>query len=212
MDSDAGERPLTLRPGDRAPDVTLPAADREGVVSLTDYLDKQPVLLALFRGLSCPFCRRQMSQLAVSAEKLERHGVATLAVVATAPERARVYYRFHPPRFRVAADPDLRTHRAYGLPRVPKTPAVRQTVEAAAAQMARDLGIATLPGQASAAIQRFDGFEPVESDWQEEARDRDQAIVIGQFLVDRHGIVRWMHRERIPGERLHEEQLLAALE
>src|SRR5262245_65038230 len=99
-----------------------------------DYRDKQPVLLALFRGLSCPFCRRQMSQLAVSAERLERHGVATLAVVATVPERTRLYYRFGPPRFRVAADPDLRTHRAYGLPRVPRTPAVMQSVEAAAAR------------------------------------------------------------------------------
>jgi len=39
--------------------------------------------------------------------------------------------------------------------------------------MARDLRIATVPGQASAAIQRFDGFEPLESDRQEEARDRD---------------------------------------
>jgi len=85
MDSDASERPLILRPGDRTPDVTLPAADREGVVSLMDYRDKQPVLLALFRGLSCPICRRQMSQLAVSAERLDRRGVATLAVVATAP-------------------------------------------------------------------------------------------------------------------------------
>ena len=55
-----------LRPGDRAPDVTLPAADREGIVSLMDYRGKQPVLLALFRGLYCPFCRRQMSQLAMS--------------------------------------------------------------------------------------------------------------------------------------------------
>jgi len=152
-----------------------------------------------------------MSQLAVSAERLDRRGVATLAVVATAPERTRLYYRFHPPRFRVAADPDLRTHRAYGLPRVPMTPAVSQIVEAAAAQMARDLGIAAVPGQAGAAIQRFDGFEPLESDRQEEARDRDTAIVMGQFLIDRHGIVRWMHRERIPGEPLHEEQLLAAL-
>jgi len=211
MDSDAGATLIRLGPGDRAPDVSLPAADREGVVSLMDYRDKQPVLLALFRGLSCPFCRRQMSELALSAERLEMCGIATLAVVATAPERTRLYYRFHPPRFRVAADPDLITHRAYGLPRVPRTPAVRQAVEAAAAQMARDLGIATVPGQASAAIQRFDGFEPVESDWQEDARDRDLAIVNGQFLIDRHGIVRWTHREQILGERLHEAQLLAAL-
>jgi peroxiredoxin len=189
--------------------VTLPAADREGVVSLTDYREKQAVLLALFRGLYCPFCRRQMSQLALSAERLEKVGVATLAVVATAPDRARLYYRFHPSRFRVAADPDLRTHRAYGMPRLAKTPAVAQMVETAAAQMARELEIPAMPGQASEAILRFDGFEPVESDWQD--RERDQALVIGQFLIDPHGIVRWVHLEQTPGERLNEERLLAAL-
>lgn len=30
-------RPAPLKPGDRAPDFTLPAADREGTVSLADY-------------------------------------------------------------------------------------------------------------------------------------------------------------------------------
>jgi len=84
-----------------------------------------------------------------------------------------------------------------------------QLVEAAAAQMARELGIPTTPGQAGDAIMRFDGFDPVESDWQD--RERDQALVIGQFLIDRQGIVRWVHLERTPGERLNEEQLLAAL-
>ncbi len=206
MESEPAPR---LRPGDPAPDVWLPAADREGVVSLMDYRGARSVLLALFRGLSCPFCRRQMSQLAPSAERLEKVGVATLAVVATAPERARLYYRFHPPRFRVAADPDLRTHRAYGLRQIPKTPAVMQIVEAAAARMAHELGIPSIPGQAHDAILRFDGFEPTESDRRD--WERDHALGIGQFLIDRQGIVRWVHFERTPGERLNEEQLLAAL-
>src|SRR5262249_49826066 len=138
-----------------------------------------------------------------------KRGVATLAVVATAPERARLYYRFHPPRFRVAADPDLRTHRAYGVPHLPMTAAVTQLVETAAAQMAHELGIPTTPGHAAAAIEGFAGLEPVESDRRDQ--ERDQGLVIGQFLVDPHGIVRWAHLERIPGERLDEEQLLAAL-
>ncbi len=40
-----------LNPGEPAPDFTLPAADREGTVSLADYRGKNPVLLTLFRGL-----------------------------------------------------------------------------------------------------------------------------------------------------------------
>jgi len=40
-----------LRPGDRAPDLALPAVTREGTVSLGDFRGRTPVLLALFRGL-----------------------------------------------------------------------------------------------------------------------------------------------------------------
>lgn len=40
-----------VQPGDQAPDFTLPAAHREGFVSLADYRGRSPVLLALLRGL-----------------------------------------------------------------------------------------------------------------------------------------------------------------
>ena len=40
-----------MQVGEPAPDFTLPAADREGTVSLAEYRDRGPVLLALFRGL-----------------------------------------------------------------------------------------------------------------------------------------------------------------
>lgn len=47
-----------LQPGERAPDFTLPGVEREGTVSLSDYRGKTPLLLAVFRGVYCPFCRR----------------------------------------------------------------------------------------------------------------------------------------------------------
>ncbi len=37
--------------GEQAPDFTVPAANREGTVSLADYHGQSPLLLALFRGL-----------------------------------------------------------------------------------------------------------------------------------------------------------------
>ncbi len=43
--------PRPLQPGDRAPDFTLPAINREGSVSLGDFCGKQAVFLGLFRGL-----------------------------------------------------------------------------------------------------------------------------------------------------------------
>ncbi len=55
---------MSVDVGQSAPGVTLPAANREGDVSLSDYRGKSPVLLALFRGLYCPFCRHQIARLA----------------------------------------------------------------------------------------------------------------------------------------------------
>lgn len=202
------QRQGPLQPGDQAPDFKLPPADRDGAISLSEYRGRNPVLLALFRGLYCPFCRRQMVQLNLSAERLKVAGVATVGVVAAAAERARLYFRFRPSRFPIGADPDLITHRAYGLPQFPITPQVMQLVEAAASDLARELGIPTRPGEASQAIHTFDGFEPVESD--ERDAERDQALIIGQFLIDREGIVRWVNIERKPGDLPSDQQLMAA--
>ena len=47
-----------LNPGDPAPDFALPAVNRDDQVSLDDYRGRSPVLVGLFRGLHCPFCRR----------------------------------------------------------------------------------------------------------------------------------------------------------
>ena len=46
-----GERRPPVQPGEPAPDFTVPAANREGTVSLADYRGRGPVLLALYRGL-----------------------------------------------------------------------------------------------------------------------------------------------------------------
>lgn len=40
-----------LQPGDRAPDLTVPAVTREGQIALADYQGRSPILLALLRGL-----------------------------------------------------------------------------------------------------------------------------------------------------------------
>jgi peroxiredoxin len=40
-----------VRPGEPAPDFTLPAAHGQGPVSLSEYRGRSPVLLALFRGV-----------------------------------------------------------------------------------------------------------------------------------------------------------------
>jgi len=120
MTTSAEQSPVGV--GMPAPDFTLPAIGRDGTVSLGDYRGRSPVFLALFRGLYCPFCRRSIAQIGVTSEKLEKLGVETLAIVATSVDNARLYFRFRPTRAPLAADDDLITHRAFGLPRPPVTP------------------------------------------------------------------------------------------
>ncbi len=48
----AAAQPRTpVQPGEAAPDFTLPAGNRDGIVSLADFRGRSSVLLALYRGL-----------------------------------------------------------------------------------------------------------------------------------------------------------------
>src|SRR5215510_11086899 len=109
----APDRPLHC--GEAAPDFSLPAVNREGIVSLADYRGKSAVMVGLFRGLHCPFCRRHIARLAVARDRLAQQGVATLAVVNTQLERARQYFQYRPTHMELATDPDVQTHRAFGV-------------------------------------------------------------------------------------------------
>jgi peroxiredoxin len=194
--------------GRSAPGFSLPAANREGQVSLADYRGT-PVLLALFRGLYCPFCRHQIARMAITAGKLRGAGVETLGVVATAAERARLYYRYRPVPIPLAADPDLSTHRAYGLPGLALTPELNQAIDAASLQFARELGVPARPGTAHEDVSGFDGYTVSKEDHAD--FDRHQAQMIGQFLIDGDGVVRWAHVEQSPGDFPSEAELLATV-
>jgi hypothetical protein len=126
--------------------------------------------------------------LGVTAEKLQKFGVETLAIVATDPERARLYFRFRPPRCRVGADPYLETHRAFGVPQSGFTPELMQAVQSNYVRLARDLRLDVSEANAKEAVNWVDGFEPVESDQAD--MQRHQVQFVGQFLLDRDGVAR----------------------
>jgi peroxiredoxin len=195
---DMSARRCPIAPGEPAPAFSLPAVNRDGVVSLADYLGKSPLLLALMRGLYCAFCRRHVAQLGTTAQKLRPDGIETLAVVAIRPERARLYYRYRPVGVPVAADPELLTHRAYGVPQPPLSAEIAQAVSARHLELARDLHIpATTMPDIKSVLCEIDGFDPVEAE-QRDRRDWSEqhgAQMIGQFLIDREGIVRWANIE-----------------
>lgn len=175
-----------------APEFTLPAVHRDGEVSLADYRGRSHLLLAIFVGLYCPFCRRNIAQLGGTREKLRGLGVDTLAVVATEVDNARLYFKYRPARVDLAADPELRTHRAYALPRLDPEEVMR------ALGSLRVNPTGELPEPLPAAevgplLDRKDGYVRTDADLRD--IDRQWPQVKGAFLIDRDGIVRWEHIE-----------------
>jgi len=81
----------SVQPGQPAPDFAVPAVQEDRLISLADYRGRTPLLLGLFPGLYCPFCRRALAQMAATSERLKPLGVESLAVVGTELENARLY-------------------------------------------------------------------------------------------------------------------------
>lgn len=196
------ERTSPLQPGDPAPAFSLPAVHRDGTVSLDDYRGKGAVLVALFRGLHCPFCRRQIARLAATRQALAEAGVETVAVVNTPLQRARQYFQYRPTPLVLAADPDVRTHQAFGLYEVsvlpddtdPQQLQWPQTTSIAHFSMVTTRSRPEVPEVVNAFVamdmlNKQDGFEPTEADQRIAQTHGFQGT--GHFLIDADGVVRW---------------------
>ncbi len=198
------ERPL--QPGDRAPNVVLDAITRNGKIAIDDFRGQKPVLVGLFRGLHCPFCRRQIAAMAQLESALHEKGIDSLTVVNTPTERARLYFRYRPlPNLLAASDPDRISHRAFGLPNVQLTDSEtdwpRKIGMDRIASMQVDMPD-VLP-QPMGALDAGDYLN--DADHYEMTQDDERMMVaghgqlVGEFLLDRDGVVRWCFTE-VDGE------------
>ena len=199
---------VPLQPGDRAPNVILDAITQEGKIALDDFRGQKPVLVGLFRGLHCAFCRRHIAAQARLDPELRERGVESLTVVNTPIERARLYFRYHPmPNLLAASDPERASHRAFGLPNLEFTENETNWPYKVAMAVAKDMRVdipGELPGPmdpmaAAAILERKDPYELTEADEQMMATGHGQ--LVGQFLLDRQGIVRWSFTEVPEGGR-----------
>jgi len=199
---------LPLQPGDRAPNVVLDAITQEGKIALDDFRGQKPVLVGLFRGLHCAFCRRHIAAQARLDPELRERGVGSLTVVNTPIERARLYFRYHPmPNLLAASDPERASHRAFGLPNLEftenETNWPYQVSMASVMDMRVDIP-GELPGPmnpmaAGEILDKKDHYEMTDADQQMMATGHGQ--LVGQFLLDRQGIVRWSFTEVPEGGR-----------
>jgi peroxiredoxin len=180
-------------PGEPAPDFALPAVAGPETVSLADYRGRSPVFLSLMLGLWCPFCRRALVQLGSLEGKLKALGVESLAVVATEPENARLYFKFRPTRLRMASDPELTTHRAFRVPKPEPTPEMMREMETTRVNPTGELPEPLPIPEAAKVLQELDGYTYTPTDLAD--IDRQWPQLKAMFMIDREGIVRWMDIE-----------------
>ncbi|MGM4872127.1 redoxin domain-containing protein [Bradyrhizobium sp. 956_D2_N1_5] len=191
-----------LQPGDRAPNIVLDAITRDGTIALQDFRGHSPILIGLFRGLHCPFCRRHIAAQAQLGAALRDKGVESLTVVNTPIERARLYFRYHPlPNLLAASDPERVSHRAFGLPTIEFTENETEWPRKVGMDVVKSMQV-DVPGETSGSMNRLaaaeylnnkDGYEMMEADQRMAATGQGQ--LFGQFLLDREGIVRWTFTE-----------------
>jgi peroxiredoxin len=196
----------TLQPGDVAPNVVLDAITRQGTVAVDDYRGRTPVFIGIFRGLHCPYCRRHVVALAQLEPALREKGIDMLTVVNTPIERARLYFRYRPvPNLLAAADPERVSHRAFGLPNLeftqdesdwPRKVAMSQMMSMKI-NVTGELPEPLDPMAAIAALNKMDGYEVTDADEQMQATGMGQ--LVGEFLLDREGIIRWSFTEEADG-------------
>jgi peroxiredoxin len=206
---------MPVQPGESAPEFAVPAIRDDRTISLADYRGRTPLLLGLFPGLYCPFCRRAIAQMSATSETLKPLGIDSLAVVGTELENARLYFKFRPSRLTLGADPRLTTHRSYGVPRPEPTPELGQMVATLRINPTGELTEALPVPAAIAVLDKLDGFERTAIDQREAESTFTQ--MKGQFLIDRDGVVRWANvecgKEGISGLGkfpTHEELMTAA--
>lgn len=197
-----------LQPGDPAPNIVLDAVTREGKIALDEFRGQRPLLVGLYRGLHCPFCRRHLAAQAQLDTALREKGVESLVVVNTPTDRARLYFRYHPmPNLLAAADPERASHRAFGLPTLEFTENETDWPRKVGMDVVMSMQV-ELPGELPGPMNRMaaaevlntkDGYEITPDDQQMMATGNGQ--LFGQFLLDRDGIVRWRFTEVPEGGR-----------
>jgi peroxiredoxin len=160
--------------GQAAPSFRL-ASGQGPAVSLDDYRGRSNVLLWFTKGMGCPFCRSQMSQLARGYDRFKALDAEVLQVTPTPTERAAFYVRNFKIPFAYLCDPDYRVHQQWGL----------DTRSHSLAWYAKTLYAATKMTSPPSDL----GSPSVSlGDLKTNLHDSDT----GFFLVDRKGVVRYL--------------------
>ena len=100
--------------GHPAPPFRLPSA-QGAEVGLEDFRGKKHAIVWFTKGMGCPFCRSQMSQLARGYPDLQKRDAEVLQISLSPLRRARLYAEKFRLPFPYLCDSDYRVRRQWGL-------------------------------------------------------------------------------------------------
>jgi peroxiredoxin len=103
-----------LKPGDLAPDFTLPGADG-AKVRLSDLLAKGPVVLTFYRGGWCPYCNMELRALQKALPAMEEMGATLVAVSPQTPDESLSTAEKNALAFPVLSDHASAAAQAFGI-------------------------------------------------------------------------------------------------
>lgn len=110
----AGLEANALKPGDRAPDFTLPDATG-ATVSLRDRLKAGPVVLKFYRGGWCPYCNLDLRAWQKALPELQAAGAQLVAISPESPDNSLSTHEKNALAFSVLSDVGAAVAGAYRL-------------------------------------------------------------------------------------------------
>jgi peroxiredoxin len=161
------------RIGERARSFRLPSA-QGNEVGLDDFKGRSAVVLWFTKGMACPFCRQQMSQLARAYPRIKEHGGEVLEVTNSTPARAQFYARRFSLPFPYLCDSDHRVRAEWGLQKR------SHGLGYYAKTFVTGMKMEPPPND-------FGNFKPTLGEFPGVLADED----MGVFIVDRAGVVRY---------------------
>ncbi|HLT63541.1 MAG TPA: peroxiredoxin [Pseudohongiella sp.] len=109
-----GANAMALEVGDKAPDFSLKASDGK-TYSLSDFVGKQPVVLAFFPAAFTGGCTIQCKAIRDSSEEIKSFDVAYFMASVDTPEKNTEFAKEYELDFPVLADPEKTMVEAYGV-------------------------------------------------------------------------------------------------
>ena len=103
-----------LKIGDKAIDFELPNP-KGHVISLSNLLNKGPVVVTFYRGSWCPYCNLQLRALQAKLDNIQKLGATLVAISPEVPDDSLTENEINNMDFTVVSDQDAKVASQYGV-------------------------------------------------------------------------------------------------